>query len=250
MKMKKERVKEINKPSFRLVRNAGHFAYHSAVLKAVTPIIAKEYKMEDLRLTYERLLEKEEEAFMRHRSFEETKEIQAADRKRDELFCFIKRFIENMKYNPDPELKACADILNQALILYRNAHRKSFEENTEMVDLFIAEVGKDEYANALDRLDLHKSLSLLKEANTKFAALYHERSDKKRQRSREDKMKQLRPLVDQAFLEIIKFINAIYLVSHEITKEEQVIDELGQIIDEINGCREKLVVTKTSVSVT
>jgi hypothetical protein len=49
-----------------------------------------------------------------------------------------------------------------------------------------------------------------------------------------DKLKQLRPQVDQAFLEVVKFINAVYLVSHEITKEKQVIDELGGIIDKIN----------------
>ncbi|MDR1880543.1 MAG: DUF6261 family protein [Tannerellaceae bacterium] len=250
MELIKEKIKEINRPSFRLVRNAGHYAYHGSVLKAISPVIAKEYKMEDLRLAYERLFRKEEEAFMRHRSFEETKDIQAADQKRDELFCFIKRFIENMKYNPDPELKAGAEVLNRALALYRNAHRKSFEENTDMVDRFIAEIEKEEYAGALNRLDLQKSLSLLKEANTKFAALYHERLDKKRQRSSEEKMKQLRPLVDQAFFEVIKFINAIYLVSHEITKEEQVIDELGRIIDEINGCSEKLSVTKNPVLVT
>jgi hypothetical protein len=49
-----------------------------------------------------------------------------------------------------------------------------------------------------------------------------------------DKLKQLRPQVDQAFFEVVKFVNAVYLVSHEITKEKQIIDELGLVIDRIN----------------
>jgi hypothetical protein len=89
--------------------------------------------------------------------------------------------------------------------------------------------------NALKHLDLLRPLELLKAANDSFHSLYHERSLKRHQRSMKDKLKQLRPQVDQAFFEVVKFINAVYLVSHEITKEQQIIAELGDIIDKINA---------------
>jgi hypothetical protein len=231
-----KKIKEITRPSFRLVRNSEHYNYHVNVLKTITPIIAKNYSMEDHRLAYEKLFRKENEAFTRNRAFEETKEIQAADQKRDELFFFIKRFIENMKYNPDPVLKSAGRNLDEALEPYRNAHRKSFQENSVLIDSFVKEIEENESRfKAIEHLDLIRPLELLKVANENFRVLYNERSVKRHQRNMKDKLKQLRPQVDQAFFEVVKFINAVYLVSHEITKEKQVIDELGDIIDKVNG---------------
>jgi glutamate synthase domain-containing protein 2 len=231
-----KKIKEITRPSFRLVRNSEHYNYHVSVLKTVTPLIAKNYNMEDHRLSYEKLFRKEDEAFTRNRAFEETKDIQAADQKRDELFFFIKRFIENMKYNPDPALRTSGRSLDEALEPYRNAHRKSFQENTILIDSFLKELEENEtYFKALQHLDLIRPLELLKTANESFRILYNERSQKRHQRNMKDKLKQLRPQVDQAFFEVVKFINAIYLVSHEITKEKQVIEELEAIIDNVNA---------------
>jgi hypothetical protein len=230
-----KKIKEITRPSFRLVRNLEHYNYHVNVLKTITPIIAKNYNMEDHRFAYEKLFRKEDEAFTRNRAFEETKDIQAADQKRDELFFFIKRFIENMKYNPDHQLKVAGLNLDEALEPYRNAHRKSFQENTVLIDSFIKDMEDNESCfKSLEYLDLIKPLELLKVANESFRSLYNERSMKRHQRNMKDKLKQLRPQVDQAFFEVVKFINAVYLVSCEITKEKQVIDELGGIIDKIN----------------
>ena len=230
-----EEIKEINRPSFRLVRNGEHYNYHTNILKIVTPVFAKEYKMEDLRLMYEKLFKKEDEAFTRNRAFEETKEVQAADKKRDELFFFIKRFIENMKYNPDPAIKEAGKDLDKALEPYRNAHRKSLHENTALLDSFIEEMKGRTYQDALRKLDLLKPLELLREANENYKEIYKERYLKKTERNMKDKLKPLRPKVDLAFFEIVKFINAIYLVSYKITKEEQVTQELDSIIDRING---------------
>ncbi|GHV47773.1 hypothetical protein FACS1894181_01920 [Bacteroidia bacterium] len=218
-----------------MVRNSEHYNYHTNVLNIVTPIIAKNYNMEDHRFAYEKLFKKEDEAYTRKRAFEETKDIQAANQKRDEVFFFIRRFIDNMKYNPDPVMKNAGKILDDTIEPYRNAHRKSFQENTSMVDSFVKEVeGSSVLFKALEHLDLVRSLELLKTANDSFRKLFNERSAKRHQRSMKDKLKQLRPQVDQAFFEVVKFINAVYLVSHEITKEKQVIDELGGIIDKIN----------------
>jgi glutamate synthase domain-containing protein 2 len=231
-----KKIKEITRPSFRLVRNSEHYNYHVNVLKTITPIIAKNYNMEDHRFAYEKLFRKEDEAFTRNRAFEETKDIQIADQKRDELFFFIKRFIENMKYNPDPQLKAAGINLDEALEPYRNAHRKSFQENTLLIDSFVKEMEENEVRfKSLEHLDLIRPLELLKAANESFRTLYNERSKKRHQRNMKEKLKQLRPQVDQAFFEVVKFINAVYLVSCEITKEKQVMEELEDIIDKINA---------------
>lgn len=235
-----ENVKEIQKPSFRLVRDAEHYHYHENVLKAISPMLAKEYKMEDLRYTYEKLFKREESAFMRDRAFEETKDIQAADKKRDELFCFIKRTIDLMKYNPDPAIKANWGILDKGISQYRNAHRRSFLENTTMITLFIKEMKKEQYADALKTLDLLKVFDLLRDANNKCEVLYNERQSTKLKRNDEEKMRKIRPQVDKVFFEMVKFINAIYLVSHAITKEEQVLSEMGKIIDQVNSLTSKL----------
>ncbi|MDR0428984.1 MAG: DUF6261 family protein [Tannerellaceae bacterium] len=229
-----EKMKEISRPSFRLVRDGEHYDYHSNVLSVVTPVIAKEYKMEEIRLVYERFFKREDEAFSRNRGFEETKEIQVANKKRDEFFLFIKRTIENMRFHPDPTIKAYWQQLYEGLDPYKNAHRTSYLENTALIFSFIEEMKKEEYRETLKNLDLLLVIDKLKEANNKCEQLYNERLNEKVKRSKEEKMRLIRPQVDKAFFELIKFINAIYLVSYQITKEEQVINEMSALIDKIN----------------
>jgi hypothetical protein len=230
-----KKIKEIARPSFRLVRNLEHYNYHKQVLNAVTPFLAKSYHMEDQRLAYERLFKKEDEAIGRDRAFGETKDIQAADHKREELFLFIKRFIENMRYNPDTALKSAGQSLGEALDPYRNASRKSFQENTQLMDAFVKRIEDEPILfQAMELLDLVRPLEMLKSANDHCRELYNERSVKRQERGLKDKLKELRPQVDQAFFELIKFINAVYLVSLEVTKEQAVVEELEQVIDAVN----------------
>ncbi len=232
-------IKEINKPSFRLFRDNEHYEYHNGILEIITPVLAKEYKLESMRFDYEKYFNKEENAYMRDRAFEETKEIQAADKKRDELFCFIKRTIELMKYNPDPDIKVHWNLLDQGLSPYRNAHRKSFLENTNLITEFIEEMMEDKYGKALETLDLQKIFVLLNDANNKCQDLYNERLNAKEKRNKEDKMRRIRPDVDREFFFLIKCLNSIYLVSEIITKEAPVLAEIGSVIDKINDLTSK-----------
>jgi hypothetical protein len=231
-----KQIKEIIRPSFRLVRNLEHYDYHTSVLSIVSPLIAKTYSMEDQRWAYEKLFKKESESINRKRSFEETKDIQAAARKREEVFMFIKRFIENMTRNPDPAFKNAAVILDNAIEPYRNVTRKSFKDSSKLIEKFIRETENTEpLFNAISLLDLFRPVELLKASNDSFQSLYNERSAKKHQRSTTTKLKELRPEVDKAFFEVAKFINAVYLVSVAITNEKKITDELGAVIDKINA---------------
>jgi hypothetical protein len=227
-------IKEILKPSFRLFRDNEHYEYHNEVLKFITPVLTKEYKLESERFDYEKLFKKEEKAYMRDRAFEETKEIQAADKKRDELFCFIKRTIELIKFNPDAEIKVHWVLLDQGLSSYRNAHRKSFLENTILVTEFINEMSQDKYAKPLETLDLQKVFILLKEANDKCENLYNERLNAKEKRDKEEKIRKIRPDVDKRFFFLIKCLNSIYLVNEIIMKDMQIQTEIGYVIDNMN----------------
>jgi hypothetical protein len=234
------KVKEINRPSFRLVRDGEHYDYHSKILDIISPLLAKEYKMEEQRLIYERLFKKEDDAYSRNRGFEETKDIQIANKKRDEFFVFIKRTIENMRFHPDATIKAYWEGLYEGLEPYKNAHRANAIENTALVFSFIEEMNKEKYQDILKKLDLLLVIDKLKEANNKCSQLYGERLNEKQKRNKEDKMRRIRPLVDDAFFELIKFVNAIYLVSFQISKEEQVIQEIGELINNVNACTKSL----------
>ncbi|MDR1402680.1 MAG: DUF6261 family protein [Tannerellaceae bacterium] len=229
-----EKVKEISRPSFRLVRDGEHYEYHAGILQIVSPIIAKEYKMEKQRLVYERLFRKEDDAYSRNRGFEETKDIQVANKKRDEFFVFIKRTIENMRFHPDTTIKLYWQGLYEGLDPYKNAHRANAIENTDLIFSFIEEMNQEKYQEILKKLDLLLVIDKLKEANNKCNQLYGERLNEKHKRNKEEKMRNIRPLVDDAYFELMKFINAIFLVSCQISKEEQVIQEIGDLIDKIN----------------
>jgi hypothetical protein len=230
------KIKEIVRPSFRSVVNSEHHSYHANIFDILTFAIVEKYNMGNYFRVYELLFKKEKEAFTRTRYFEETKEIKISVTKRDEVFCFIRRIIESMSYNPDAELKNAAKILNNVLEPYRYANRKAYQENISQITAFINELeGNETLLKAIKLLNLIRPLEILKTANKSFKELHNERSSKRYLRLTQDTLRQLRPQVDNAFFEVIKFINAIYLVNHEITKEKTIADELGIVIDNING---------------
>ena len=228
-------MKEILKANLNNARNAEHYQFHSDVLSIVTVEVATAQKIEGLRSEYAALFDKENIAFIQNRAYESTKEVEAKDRVRDELFLYIKQTVDSNLYCPVATKKAAAEKLSFAMKPYRSANSKAFAENTAQVTNLVADFQSETYAEYVELLGLTDAVEQLKTANNEFNAIYMGRSGEKLVRASTENMKSIRPKVDTAYRSLASAINALYQVNSLVTRSESTEAELGSLIDGVNG---------------
>ena len=228
-------MKEILKANLNNARNAEHYQFHSDVLSIVTVEVATAQKIEGLRSEYAALFDKENTAFIQNRAYESTKEVEAKDRVRDELFLYVKQTVDSNLYCPVAAKKAAAEKLSFAMKPYRSANSKAFAENTAQVTNLVADFQSETYAEYVELLGLTDAVEQLKTANNEFNAIYMGRSGEKLVRASTENMKSIRPKVDTAYRSLASAINALYQVNSLVTRSESTEAELGSLIDSVNG---------------
>ena len=228
-------MKEILKANLNNARNAEHYQFHSDVLSIVTVEVATAQKIEGLRSEYAALFDKENTAFIQNRAYESTKEVEAKDRVRDELFLYVKQTVDSNLYCPVAAKKAAAEKLSFAMKPYRSANSKAFAENTAQVTNLVADFQSETYAEYVELLGLTDAVEQLKTANNEFNAIYMGRSGEKLVRASTENMKSIRPKVDTAYRSLASAINALYQVNSLVTRSESTEAELGGLIDGVNG---------------
>ena len=228
-------MKEILKANLNNARNAEHYQFHSDVLSIVTEEVAAAQKIESLRSEYVALFEKENAAFIQNRAYESTKDVEAKDRERDDLFLYIKQTVDSNLYCPVANKKAAAEKLSFAMKPYRSANTKAFAENTAQVTNLVQDFQSEAYVGYVELLGLTEAVVQLQVANNEFNAIYMGRSGEKLVRASNENMKSIRPKVDTAYRSLASAINALYQVNSLITRSATTEAELGGLIDGVNA---------------
>lgn len=228
-------MKETLKANLNNARNAEHFQYHTDILHVVPVDFATAQKIEPQRQAYADLFRTEDDAYMQNQAYENTKEIEAADRKRDDYFLYLAQTIDTNVYCPIAIKKAAAQALKYALSPYRGANTKPLAENTALITNFVQDLQKPANAAHVTTLGLTEAVAELKTANEAFNALYAGRSDEKLVRAGSETMKTVRPKVDEAYRALCSAINALYQVNELVTRNESSRTALGGVIDAINA---------------
>lgn len=228
-------MKEILKANLNNARNAEHYQFHSDVLSIVTEEVAAAQKIESLRSEYVALFEKENAAFIQNRAYESTKDVEAKDRERDDLFLYIKQTVDSNLYCPVANKKAAAEKLSFAMKPYRSANTKAFAENTAQVTNLVQDFQSEAYVGYVELLGLTEAVVQLQVANNEFNAIYMGRSGEKLVRASNENMKSIRPKVDTAYRSLASAINALYQVNSLITRSVSTEAELGGLIDGVNA---------------
>ena len=228
-------MKEILKANLNNARNAEHYQFHSDVLSIVTVEVAAAQKIESLRSEYVVLFEKENAAFIQNRAYESTKDVEAKDRERDDLFLYIKQTVDSNLYCPVATKKAAAEKLAYVMKPYRSANTKAFAENTAQVTNLVQDFQSEAYAGYVELLGLTEAVAQLQVANNEFNAIYMGRSGEKLVRASNENMKSIRPKVDTAYRSLASAFNALYQVNSLITRSATTEAELGGLIDGVNA---------------
>ena len=191
--------------------------------------------MTALRDTYAGLFTKEDESYLQSLGYADTKEIEAKDAVRDQRFRFVDLTVQTKLLSmTDAEVKA-AEKVAFAMKPYAGAASKPFSENTAMVEDLVKKLQSAEYSSYVQTLGLTDAVVALKTANDDFVAVYSRRADEKRVRNVSDKLKEIRPQVDDAARKLFEAINALYLVSEMIENDQAKITAIGGVIDAVNA---------------
>ncbi|MDR2938231.1 MAG: DUF6261 family protein [Prevotellaceae bacterium] len=233
-------MKEIVKRNLYVARNAEHYQFHDDALRVASFDLATRHGFVELREAYALLFEMEKGVFLRNKSFVDTEAIRQADKKRDELFFFLKQTAESNLFSPTPERKSAAEQLAFLMKPYRGAAKRPHAENTAQLSSLVSDLQKPECAQPLSLLGLTDVVQLLRAANEEFMTLYNNRSNEKLTRAEVDTMKELRLKVDEAFATVVKAINSLYQANELIGHNPAVEDELGRAIDSINALQLQL----------
>jgi len=216
-------------------RNGEQIQFHKNVLDVVTEEFAAAQKIDALRTSYKELYDKEDAAFIQSRALAGTADVEAKDAVRDELMRYVCSIIDAKQLSPVANEKAAAKRLRVKIAPYWRANIKPYAENTALVANMVKDMQSTDYAADTAAIGLTDIVAQLKTANDDFNAVYTGRSSEKEQRELTEKMKQIRPQVDEAYRAVAAAINSLYNVNANITHDAAAETALAEVIDKVNG---------------
>jgi len=216
-------------------RNGEQIQFHKNVLDVVTEEFAAAQKIDALRAAYKELYDKEDTAFIQSRALAGTADVEAKDAVRDELTRYVCSIVDAKQLSPVASEKAAAKRLRVKIDPYWRANTKPYAENTALVANMVQDMQSADYAADTAAIGLTDIVAQLKSANDEFDAAYTGRTSEKEQRELTEKMKQIRPQVDEAYRAVAAAINSLYNVNANITHDAAAETALAEVIDKVNG---------------
>lgn len=230
-------------------RNPEHYQLHRDMLEIITVEFATAFSISTLREEYQRLFDIENDCYLRNAAYQDTPELQAADRKRDDLFLYCSQTISTAELSPIEATAQAGKRLSYQLTPYKNAPRLAYASNTAAVTDFVEKMRETANAADIATLGLTAAIDALDEANKAFNRIYSGRSTELLTRSTSENMKSIRSQVDEAFKAAASAINAFYQVNELVTKDAEKGQALGSVIDRINAILYQLQTTLSRAGV-
>ena len=229
-------MKEVDsKFNFRDALNAEHYQVHCALLDVIPVEVASSLGCADQRDQYAALFEEERGCYGMNHSFVESDELKEKHVQRVHQFSYIVSYIDNAARADEEAVREAANVLLFVIKPHRAARRMRYAATSGVLRNFINQMRESECATHIATLRLTESINLLAQMNQAFTELYDRRSELLLARANAHKMVTIRPLVDKAFKELARTINALYRVNQATEKSESKEQQLATVIDQMNA---------------
>ena len=140
-----------------------------------------------------------------------TDDIRAADKARDDIFRSLRKAINGFTDAPVPDVAQAAKELQQCLADYRIDPAMQLDRETGLLHNFIADL-ETKYAAQVTKLGLTLFVAPLKEANAKVEQFIVDRTTAQSVIAAGE-LRQARLVTDAAYRHLVKFVNALAMVS-------------------------------------
>lgn len=229
-------MKQINlKFDLSRARNAEHYQFHSDILRIITSDFTISKGIHTLRCVYVNLFDIENNCYLRNANYLATPEVEAADKKRDNLFLYCSQTIVANLLCPVEATAEAAKRLNFYLTPYKDAPRMAYAASTAAITDFVYKMQQDGIKEDVATLGLASAIEQLDAANMAFNDVYSKRSAEVLTRTVSDNMHSIRPKVDESYKDLASAINALYQVNFLIDQDPEKESSLGTVIDQINA---------------
>ncbi len=222
------------------LRNDEHFQFHTEVkdlIKSQEKLIPKIQKALDAYLL---CYDNENEAFKKITKSPLTKDIEAADQRRDFVFTGMVRVNRAALTHFSPDIAAAAYRLKVVFDTYGNLAAKPLHEETSAIYNLLEELQVESRKKDVEQVQLSSWLSELAKENNAFESLVRKRNDEQASKT-QLRVKATRFEVDRAYALLIERINALIIVDDEVDYTDFVnkinnwIDKYNQIIAQRQG---------------
>ena len=140
-----------------------------------------------------------------------TDDIKAADDKRDNIFRGLRKSIKGLTDAPVADVAQAAKELQQCLVDYRIDPAMQLDRETGLLHNFIADL-ETKHAAQVTKLGLTLFVAPLKEANAKVEQFIVDRTTAQSAVAAGE-LRQARLVTDAAYRHLVKFVNALAMVS-------------------------------------
>jgi hypothetical protein len=188
-------------------RNEAHYEFmvmFSALLKQFTEVQAV---VAALLTTFNALLEQERQLVDAMKKSDYTQQIVDADQRVDRCITGMRAVINGALHHFDPAVVAAAQSLYNRLQTFRNIAQKSYEEETAAVNLLIAELNSDVYADKVALVGLTSWVAELTAAEIAFEQLLNLRNNETAHKP-QGRLRDIRHEIDGSYHGIIARISA------------------------------------------
>lgn len=224
---------EINISFLGLLNNAEHDYLHRTITGSLAESAAGIAFLAPAVTTYTTGYGHEDILFKLTQRMPETRSLEEYDELRDTDFIDFKMLIELGTRSRTPAVKAAAEKISFAIDRYKDAYRKAYGENTDLIINMLQDLSTEENVAALETLQATDLIASLQRNNNTFDELYRERSIRMHEMSDEGKLTLARRTVDESLVDLAEQTNALYLTTKMIGTDTDLIGKLERIITEI-----------------
>ena len=140
-----------------------------------------------------------------------TDDIRAADKTRDDIFRSLRKAINGFTEAPVPDVAKAGKVLKQCVADYAINPAMQLDRETGLLHNFIADL-ETKHAAEVAKLGLTLYVALLKEANAKVEQFIVDRTTAQSAVAAGE-LRQARLATDAAYRHLVKFVNALAMVS-------------------------------------
>ncbi len=215
------------------MNNAEHDYFHRSCCEILAAQAGSITLIAPVVERYRNMYEQEDVAFKLSQRMEETKQLTELDELRDHDFADLKASIEFYLRSRVAEVKEAAEKINFVFDRYKDADKRAYAENTDLIINMLQDLRKEPYPQVVATLKLEEVLRSLENNNNAFDTVYKERALHQREYNETVKLADIRRQVDLQFAELVDQVNAIYMTVKLAGTDTAAIQTLESIITDI-----------------
>ena len=226
---------KINNVGKKRANNGQHVQLMTNLLVAIPQEAAEKWGFATQRAVFATAANAEIACYKPFRGYTDTLEVEQSDNKRDGYNLMYRAIAKAYAdYCPDATLQNMGRKIFFVFEESKNVAYMEYSAETATLTQLVEKLRQEPFVSALKALGIEKAPDEIEAANQEFNEIYTKRSTEEYARNTTAKMKELRPVSDEAFDKLAEAINVLFAANEIVGNDETKREELLTVIDAAN----------------